>query len=319
MHKQQQQQQQPHQQVIIVNNETGGEVANQPAPLLSDAAVAAVCRACVTASPPAAATNAADTSATPCSRSHPWCTTGAHVLDVGSGTGIQGITAAGLGAHVTLTDLPELQPLLSANVAANQQLIEAAGGSANVQILDWSNIDQMLGDLGCSSAGGSCSSSRVLAGEHLLQRQYDWAMGADLVFNQRQVMPVVHLIATLLGARPCSCWEPQHGAVKQCSGCAASQAGLLQKQQERQQCVVQSGFLLAHKHRHELVDEQFTKALTGAGLKMDTWATTHVEGRPEQHASVGVWWLTRMVTSKYQQQVEDISFQQLAKARGMQR
>jgi predicted nicotinamide N-methyase len=41
------------------------------------------------------------------------------VLDIGSGAGLLGITLATLGAHVLVTDIESVLPLLSANVRAN--------------------------------------------------------------------------------------------------------------------------------------------------------------------------------------------------------
>jgi predicted nicotinamide N-methyase len=59
------------------------------------------------------------------------------VLDLGSGTGIAGLAAASLGAHVTLSDVADAAPLLARNVAANAAALAAAGGSARVACLDW--------------------------------------------------------------------------------------------------------------------------------------------------------------------------------------
>ena len=65
---------------------------------------------------------------------------------VGSGTGVLGIGAAALGAHVTLSDLPSVVPHLEANVARNRPLLsrhsgpggaEGAPGTAEVRAHVW--------------------------------------------------------------------------------------------------------------------------------------------------------------------------------------
>ncbi len=57
---------------------------------------------------------------------------GARILELGSGTGVVGITCAALGGHVILTDQESILQGTFDNVQANQSVIDEAGGSAQV-------------------------------------------------------------------------------------------------------------------------------------------------------------------------------------------
>ncbi|KAK9861153.1 hypothetical protein WJX84_008745, partial [Apatococcus fuscideae] len=88
------------------------------------------------------------------------CLRGKRVLELGSGTGLVGITAAYLGAHVQLTDVAEAMPLLKLNVALNQHHLAASGGSMGCVLMDW-------------QTPASC----------LEQQDWDIVVGSDLVYN----------------------------------------------------------------------------------------------------------------------------------------
>ncbi|XP_038634186.1 protein-lysine methyltransferase METTL21D isoform X1 [Scyliorhinus canicula] len=60
--------------------------------------------------------------------------TGKSVVELGSGTGLVGLMASVLGAHVTVTDLEELQDLLNTNINDNKHLVT---GSIQAKVLKW--------------------------------------------------------------------------------------------------------------------------------------------------------------------------------------
>eukprot|EP00468_Gymnochlora_sp_CCMP2014_P004541 CAMPEP_0167759924 /NCGR_PEP_ID=MMETSP0110_2-20121227/11295_1 /TAXON_ID=629695 /ORGANISM="Gymnochlora sp., Strain CCMP2014" /LENGTH=207 /DNA_ID=CAMNT_0007646367 /DNA_START=137 /DNA_END=760 /DNA_ORIENTATION=+ len=65
---------------------------------------------------------------------------GAKVLELGTGTGIVGISVASMGADVLVTDREEkLLDLVEKNVASNQESIETGGGKVSTKIMDWAN------------------------------------------------------------------------------------------------------------------------------------------------------------------------------------
>lgn len=86
------------------------------------------------------------------------------MLELGSGTGLVGIVAACLGAHVQLTDLEVARPLLKLNMGLNQHLVELSGGSMSCSVLEW---QQRLSTLPGQS--------------------WDIVIGSDLVYNAAAV------------------------------------------------------------------------------------------------------------------------------------
>lgn len=98
---------------------------------------------------------------------------GTLALELGSGTGIVGLSAACLGANAVLTDVAETSELLQTNVAENQHAIESVGGSAAATVMDWTLMLQQPGWL-----DGWMSS---------LGFKFDWILGADLVYSKQQV------------------------------------------------------------------------------------------------------------------------------------
>eukprot|EP00878_Enallax_costatus_P007740 GHUV01008102.1.p1 GENE.GHUV01008102.1~~GHUV01008102.1.p1 ORF type:complete len:282 (+),score=64.82 GHUV01008102.1:251-1096(+) len=100
---------------------------------------------------------------------------GARVLDLGTGTGIVGIAAAALGAHVMLTDTRDILPQVYENVQHNAQLIESSGGSATVAELDWNDPD-----------------------DEVLDQDYDWVFGSDVTYTEETLQPLAKLLRQMV-------------------------------------------------------------------------------------------------------------------------
>ncbi|KAL2906549.1 Protein-lysine methyltransferase METTL21C [Bienertia sinuspersici] len=99
------------------------------------------------------------------------------ILELGSGTGLVGITAAAiLGADVTVTDLPHVIPNLEFNVAANGSIIAANSGTVVAAELTWGDVDQM----------------------ETIGREYDVIVGSDVVYHDHLYEPLLNTLKFLL-------------------------------------------------------------------------------------------------------------------------
>ncbi|CAB3235566.1 unnamed protein product [Arctia plantaginis] len=101
---------------------------------------------------------------------------GIKVLELGSGLGVVGLTAATLGAQVTLTDLPEALPLLKLNINENKAKIGSMGGYAIAESLVW----------GESSA--------------ILFEEFDMIVLADCIYYEEAVDPLVETLKNFSNA-----------------------------------------------------------------------------------------------------------------------
>ncbi|XP_056099074.1 EEF1A lysine methyltransferase 3-like [Rhinichthys klamathensis goyatoka] len=117
---------------------------------------------------------------------------GKRIIELGAGTGLVGIVAARLGAHVTITDLPLALAQIESNVACNAPLSGWPSGAPAVFPLSWGR------DLDCFSSG------------------WEFVLGADIVYMPETfpllVDTLVHLCkdgAVVLLASP---MRREHGA-----------------------------------------------------------------------------------------------------------
>lgn len=107
-----------------------------------------------------------------------------HLLELGSGTGLAGLFAAKGGAHILLTDVPSLTPLLWRNIRANSHegpSVAAAHTSADRL--------QPLGFQGACSVGAAGGSAAACA--------LDWTQGcaAQLAQHKQQLQQLHAVIA----------------------------------------------------------------------------------------------------------------------------
>uniref|UniRef100_H2YUE6 Uncharacterized protein n=1 Tax=Ciona savignyi TaxID=51511 RepID=H2YUE6_CIOSA len=87
---------------------------------------------------------------------------GKKVLELGSGTGLVGMVAAYMGAHVTLTDLDKFLPILEENIELNMNLIKTGSKNGTVKV------------------------SELKWGEKLAKFDptYDFVLGADIIYSE---------------------------------------------------------------------------------------------------------------------------------------
>ncbi|XP_059624676.1 uncharacterized protein LOC132267541 [Cornus florida] len=99
------------------------------------------------------------------------------ILELGSGTGLVGISAAAiLGADVTVTDLTHVLPNLRFNADANADVLARHGGAVEVAALGWGEADQM---------------ERV-------GREFDLILGSDVVYHEHLFDPLIKTLGFLL-------------------------------------------------------------------------------------------------------------------------
>lgn len=102
------------------------------------------------------------------------------ILELGSGTGLVGIaTAAILGAHVTLTDLPHVLPNLRFNADSNAAALAPRGGSLDVRQLRWGDDH---------------------AGDSLHDSMFDVVLASDVVYYEHLFDPLLRTLEVFVRA-----------------------------------------------------------------------------------------------------------------------
>lgn len=111
--------------------------------------------------------------------------TGSSVLELGSGTGVVGLACAAAGAsRVVLSDLSRMLPLLRDNAAATNSLL-SRGPVVTVAELEWGVTDL----------------SGFIASHFPDQAEPDVIVGADVVFIESQITPLLTVLKALSSSR----------------------------------------------------------------------------------------------------------------------
>eukprot|EP00743_Colponemidia_sp_Colp-15_P012594 GILK01014388.1.p1 GENE.GILK01014388.1~~GILK01014388.1.p1 ORF type:complete len:337 (-),score=38.66 GILK01014388.1:55-1017(-) len=111
---------------------------------------------------------------------------GRRVIELGAGTGLTGLSAALLGANVTLTDLPDVITNLQENIKLNQECIQQKLGTVEAVALDWFVALQ-----------------RGVDGlDKRLQEPFDVALAADVIWVEELIEPFVATLAALSKVNP---------------------------------------------------------------------------------------------------------------------
>uniref|UniRef100_UPI00398F6998 protein N-lysine methyltransferase METTL21D n=1 Tax=Pristiophorus japonicus TaxID=55135 RepID=UPI00398F6998 len=108
--------------------------------------------------------------------------TARNVVELGAGTGVVGLMASVLGAHVTVTDLEELQDLLNINISENKRLVT---GSIQAKVLKWGETVKDL------------------------PHDPDYILMADCIYYEQSLEPLLRTMMELAGNKTCiiCCYE----------------------------------------------------------------------------------------------------------------
>ena len=128
---------------------------------------------------------------------------GKHVIEIGAGCGIVGITAAALGARsVVLTDLKSQQSHLLRNIELNYASWDSSCTSVSAGVLSFGdtsvtdNIPQIACDSGCSPD------------------LFDVVLGADVGYDLSLHEPIARTVTSLLSSHlPCKSSDPPFNSV----------------------------------------------------------------------------------------------------------
>jgi len=103
------------------------------------------------------------------------------VLELGSGCGLVGLRLAALGAHVVMTDVPQVLELTCRNVQANLAVISS--GSVCTEPLTW----------------GQPLSERLVSLKTC--EGFDWVVGSDIVYHEHLFDSLASTLRDVCGSK----------------------------------------------------------------------------------------------------------------------
>ncbi len=112
-----------------------------------------------------------------------------NVLELGSGVGVVGISAAALGANVVLTDLEYTRNQIEANIQRARALWgDKVHGKMHFKKLDWTTDFELYVN------NNTVNNADVKQQSFLYYEHFDYILGADIIWLEPLIMPLLRML-----------------------------------------------------------------------------------------------------------------------------